>query len=84
TSNTREAPKNSSKQKSVPHFEQPVEDVPIQDDMNILDLKDTDIAHLPKIKTIPDWLKPVPKEDRPATPEPNWVIPPNDLPETKN
>ncbi|GJT72482.1 reverse transcriptase domain-containing protein [Tanacetum coccineum] len=34
--------------------------------------KDTDTAHLPKIKTRPDWLKPVPEEERPATPEPDW------------
>ncbi|GJT78917.1 hypothetical protein Tco_1045642 [Tanacetum coccineum] len=31
-------------------------------------LEDTDIAHLPKIKTRPNWLKPVPEEDRPTTP----------------
>ncbi|GKB75235.1 hypothetical protein Tco_0942130 [Tanacetum coccineum] len=80
----KEAPSSSSKQKSVPHSEQPVEDVPIPDDMNISDSEDTDTAHLPKIKTRPDWLKPVPEEDRPATPEPDWVIPPNDLPETEN
>ncbi|GJW56917.1 retrovirus-related pol polyprotein from transposon TNT 1-94 [Tanacetum coccineum] len=46
--------------------------------------KDTDIAHLPKINTRPDWLKPVPEEDRPETPEPDWIIPPNDLPEAEN
>ncbi|GKC07313.1 hypothetical protein Tco_0998923 [Tanacetum coccineum] len=46
--------------------------------------KDTNTAHLRKIRTIPDWLKPVPEEDRPATPEPEWVIPPNDLPKTEN
>ncbi|GJR81020.1 retrovirus-related pol polyprotein from transposon TNT 1-94 [Tanacetum coccineum] len=75
---------NSSMQKSVPHSEQPVEDVHIPDDMNISDSEDTDAAHLPKIKTRPDWLKPVPEEDRPATPQQDWVVPPNDLPETKN
>ncbi|GKD39314.1 hypothetical protein Tco_1259521 [Tanacetum coccineum] len=52
--------------------------------MNISDSKDTDTTHLPKIKTRPDWLKPVIEEDRPASPEPNWVIPPNNLPETDN
>ncbi|GJS35449.1 hypothetical protein Tco_0533831 [Tanacetum coccineum] len=36
------------------------------------------------IKTRPDWLKHVPKEERPKTPESDWTIPPNDLPETKN
>ncbi|GJR64045.1 hypothetical protein Tco_0010110 [Tanacetum coccineum] len=60
TSDTREAPSSSSKQKFAPHYEQPVEDVPIPDDMNISNLEDTDTAHLPKIKTRPDWLKPVP------------------------
>ncbi|GKA70305.1 hypothetical protein Tco_0776369 [Tanacetum coccineum] len=69
-SNTREAPSSSSKQQTVPHSEQPVEDVPIPDDMNISDSEDTDTTHIPKIKTRPDWLKPVTEEDRPASPEP--------------
>nr|GEV50552.1 copia protein [Tanacetum cinerariifolium] len=42
----------------APHSKQPVEDVPILDDVNILDLEDIDVANLPKIKTRPDWLKP--------------------------
>nr|GEU83123.1 hypothetical protein [Tanacetum cinerariifolium] len=84
TSDTREAPSSSSKKKSVPHSEQPVEDAPIQDDMNISDLEDTDTAHLPNIKTRPDWLKTVLEEDRSTTLEPDWVIPPNDLPKTEN
>nr|GEV17476.1 hypothetical protein [Tanacetum cinerariifolium] len=46
--------------------------------------EDTDAAHLPKIKTRPDWLKPVLEEKMPKTPEPEWVIPPNDLPKTEN
>ncbi|GJT93492.1 copia protein [Tanacetum coccineum] len=79
-----QAPSSSSKQKSIPHSKQPVKDVPIPDDMNISDSEDTDTTHLPKIKTRPDWLKPVSEEDRPATPEPDWVIPLNDLPETEN
>ncbi|GJR54973.1 hypothetical protein Tco_1405494 [Tanacetum coccineum] len=52
--------------------------------MNISDSKDTDTTHLPKIKTRPDWLKPVIEEDRPASPEPDWFIPLNNLPETNN
>ncbi|GJX39384.1 hypothetical protein Tco_0252687 [Tanacetum coccineum] len=40
--------------------------------MNISDSKDTDTTHLLKIKTRPDWLKPVPEEERLATPEPDW------------
>ncbi|GKF07147.1 hypothetical protein Tco_0041371 [Tanacetum coccineum] len=52
--------------------------------MDLSDSEDTDTAHLPKIKTRPDWLKPVPKEDTPATLEPDWLIPLNDLPKTEN
>ncbi|GJW47454.1 hypothetical protein Tco_0079100 [Tanacetum coccineum] len=46
--------------------------------------EDTCVAHLPKIKTRPDRLKPVPEEDKLETPELDWVIPPNDLPEPEN
>ncbi|GJY36624.1 hypothetical protein Tco_0422002 [Tanacetum coccineum] len=53
-------------------------------DSDALDSEDTGVSHLPKIKTKPNWLKPIPKEDRPETPEPDWVIPPNDLPEPEN
>ncbi|GJT67456.1 hypothetical protein Tco_1018936, partial [Tanacetum coccineum] len=84
TYDIREAPSNSSKQKTAPQSEQLVDDVPIPDDMHILDSEDTGVAHLLKIKTRPDWLKPVPEEETPKTPEPEWVIPPNDLLETEN
>ncbi|GKE12514.1 hypothetical protein Tco_1416065 [Tanacetum coccineum] len=70
--------------KSSPHSKQPVEDFTIPDGVNISDSEDTDTAHLPKIKTKLDLLKPIPEEDRPATPKPDWVIPLNDLPETEN
>ncbi|GJV79196.1 hypothetical protein Tco_1515066 [Tanacetum coccineum] len=69
---------------TAPQSEQPVNDVPIPDDVHISDSEDTGAAHLPKIKTRPDWLKHVPEEEMPKTPEPEWVIPPNDLPETEN
>nr|GEU40781.1 hypothetical protein [Tanacetum cinerariifolium] len=81
---TIKAPSSSSKQQSAPHSEQPVEDVPIPDDINISDSEDTDTTHLPKIKTRPGRFKPIPEEDRPETTEPDWIIPPNDLPEIKN
>ncbi|GJU70555.1 hypothetical protein Tco_1256814 [Tanacetum coccineum] len=73
SSNTREAPSSSSQHKTAPQSEQPVNDVPILDDMHISDSEDTGTAHLSKIKTRPDWLKPVPEEERPETPEPDWV-----------
>ncbi|GKD98047.1 hypothetical protein Tco_1381944 [Tanacetum coccineum] len=52
--------------------------------MHLSESEDTGAAHLPKIKTRPDWLKPLPEEETLETPEPDWVIPPNNLPETKN
>nr|GEU60418.1 zinc finger, CCHC-type [Tanacetum cinerariifolium] len=54
------------------------------DDVNILDSEDIDTAHLPKIKTILDWLKPVPEEDILETSEPDWIIPLTDLPDAEN
>ncbi|GKF13235.1 hypothetical protein Tco_0054697, partial [Tanacetum coccineum] len=33
--------------------------------------EDTDATHLPKIKARPNWLKPVPEEEKPETPEPD-------------
>nr|GEW31467.1 hypothetical protein [Tanacetum cinerariifolium] len=46
--------------------------------------KYTGAAHLPKIKTRPDWLTSLPEDETPKTPEPDWVIPPYDLLETEN
>ncbi|GKD07076.1 hypothetical protein Tco_1186761, partial [Tanacetum coccineum] len=80
----KEAPSSTSKQLSVPHAEQPAEDIPMPDTANISDSEDTDSAHLPKIKQRPEWLKSILEEDRPATPEPDWSIPTNDLPEPEN
>nr|GEU54931.1 hypothetical protein [Tanacetum cinerariifolium] len=60
-------------QQSASHSEQPIEDVHVTDNMNVLDSEDTDTAHLPKLKTKPDWMKPVLEEDRPTTPELDWV-----------
>ncbi|GJR20115.1 hypothetical protein Tco_0968642 [Tanacetum coccineum] len=80
----KKAPSSSSKKNPNSLFQQPIDDIPIPDDMHLLDLEDTGADHLPKIKTREDWLKPIPEEERPETPEPNWVIPPNDLPESEN
>ncbi|GJV98149.1 hypothetical protein Tco_1553401 [Tanacetum coccineum] len=66
TSNTREAPSISSKQN--PASPPPVDDNPILDDMHLSESEDTSVAHLLKIKTQPDWLKPLPKEKAPETP----------------
>nr|GEY94637.1 hypothetical protein [Tanacetum cinerariifolium] len=46
--------------------------------------EDTGATHLPKIKARPEWLKPIPEEETLETPKLDWVISPNDLPETEN
>ncbi|GKC30382.1 hypothetical protein Tco_1037676 [Tanacetum coccineum] len=52
--------------------------------MHLLDSKETGADHLPKIKTRLDWLKPILEEETLETPKPDWVVPPNDLPEPEN
>nr|GFB26774.1 hypothetical protein [Tanacetum cinerariifolium] len=76
-SDTRETPSISSRRKSASHPEQPIKNVPIKDNVNVSDSEDTDTAHIPKLKTRPDWMKPVLEKDGPATSEPDWIIPPN-------
>ncbi|GJX89044.1 hypothetical protein Tco_0341058 [Tanacetum coccineum] len=51
----------------------------MQDDGNVSDMEDTDNAHIPKVSTT-TWFKPIPESERPATPELEWTIPPNDFP----
>ncbi|GKA55712.1 hypothetical protein Tco_0754784 [Tanacetum coccineum] len=83
-SDTRDALSSSSKQQSGPHDEQPVKDIPIPDSTNISDSEDTSSAHHPHVKPKPEWLKPIPEDDRPATPEPAWVIPTSHVPDAEN
>ncbi|GJZ66896.1 hypothetical protein Tco_0630136 [Tanacetum coccineum] len=59
------------------------DDVSKQDEGHISDLEDTDNAHIPKVKAA-TWFKPIQEAERPATPEPEWTIPPNDFPEPEN
>ncbi|GKE55398.1 hypothetical protein Tco_1494583, partial [Tanacetum coccineum] len=81
---TRDASSSSSKQQSGPHAEQLVDDIPIPDSANISDSEDTDSAHLLKSKQRLEWLKPIPDDERLATPEPSWVIPPSHIPDAEN
>ncbi|GJW78668.1 hypothetical protein Tco_0140350 [Tanacetum coccineum] len=83
-SDTRDAPSSSSKQQSGPHDEQLVEYIPILNSANISDSEDTGSAHLLHVKPRPAWLKPVQEDDRPATPEPAWVIPTSHVPDAEN
>ncbi|GJV76868.1 hypothetical protein Tco_1508452 [Tanacetum coccineum] len=83
---SRDAVVNSSMHISNPeseHSEQSSDDILMQDEGYVSDLEDTDNAHIPKVSTT-TWFKPIPEGERPATPEPEWTIPPNDFPEPEN
>ncbi|GJV30116.1 hypothetical protein Tco_1386564 [Tanacetum coccineum] len=83
---TRDVVVDSSMHRSDPeseHSEQSSYDIPMQDEEHVSDLEDTDNAHIPKVSTT-TWFKPIPEGERPATPEPEWTIPPNDFPEPEN
>ncbi|GJS86812.1 hypothetical protein Tco_0769448 [Tanacetum coccineum] len=83
---SRDAGVDSSMHRSDPeseHSEQSSDDTPMQDKGNDSDMEDTDNAHIPKVSTT-TWFKPIPESERPATPEPEWTIPPNDFPEPEN
>ncbi|GJZ74612.1 hypothetical protein Tco_0639077 [Tanacetum coccineum] len=61
---TRDAPS------SDPYDVQLVEDMPIPNSANKSDSEDNGSAHLPHVKPRPEWLKPIPEDGIPATPEP--------------
>ncbi|GJS23692.1 hypothetical protein Tco_0452324 [Tanacetum coccineum] len=63
--------------------EQSSDNIPMQDEGHVSDLEDTDNAYIPKVSTTM-WFKPIPEGERPATPEPEWTIPPNDFSEPEN
>ncbi|GKD87378.1 hypothetical protein Tco_1358532, partial [Tanacetum coccineum] len=84
TTDIRDTPSSSSKKQSVSHSEQPTNDIPTPDEGHISDSDDHDNAHVPKIKPRAEWLKPVSDDERPATPEPAWVIPTSHIPDVVN
>ncbi|GJR19855.1 hypothetical protein Tco_0968382 [Tanacetum coccineum] len=64
--------------------EQPTEDILISDEGHVLNLEDTDNAHMLKVSDTTTLFRPIPEEERYASPEPDWGIPPIDLPEADN
>ncbi|GJT16261.1 hypothetical protein Tco_0874967 [Tanacetum coccineum] len=83
---TRDAGAGYSMHRSDPeseHSEQSSDDISKQDKGDGSDMEDTDNAHIPKVSTT-TWFKPIPESERPATPEPEWTIPPNDFPEPEH
>ncbi|GJV41445.1 hypothetical protein Tco_1419885 [Tanacetum coccineum] len=80
---TRDTPPDPSMQRSNHQFEQSSYDNPITDEGHVSDPEDTNNAHIPKVSSA-TWFKPIPEEERPATPKPEWTIPSNDYPKPKN
>ncbi|GKC42598.1 hypothetical protein Tco_1060320 [Tanacetum coccineum] len=64
--------------------EQPPKDIPISDEGHVSDPEDTDNAHMPKVPDTTTWFRPIPEEERPASPKLEWVTPPINLPEAVN
>ncbi|GKB37730.1 hypothetical protein Tco_0882672 [Tanacetum coccineum] len=64
--------------------EQPTEEIPSPNDMHVSDPEDIDNAHIPKVPTTTTWFRPLPEEERPASPEPEWIIPRSELPKVDN
>ncbi|GKE27980.1 hypothetical protein Tco_1443364, partial [Tanacetum coccineum] len=64
--------------------EQPTKDIPISNERHVSDPEDTDNAYMPKIPDITTWFRLILEEERHASPESEWVIPPIDLPKADN
>ncbi|GJZ95658.1 retrovirus-related pol polyprotein from transposon TNT 1-94 [Tanacetum coccineum] len=80
----RDAPSGSLMPRSEPQSEQSSDDIQIHNEEQDSDSDDNDNAHVPKVWSTKSWFSPIPEEDRPATPKPEWTIPSNDYPEAEN
>nr|GEW31127.1 hypothetical protein [Tanacetum cinerariifolium] len=81
---TRDTSSSSFKQWQTSPSGGPTEDVPIPDEVHNSYTKDIKNSHLLKIMTIAHWFRTILEEERPATPEPEWPILPNDFPKANN
>nr|GEW28658.1 Gag-Pol polyprotein [Tanacetum cinerariifolium] len=52
--------------------------------VHLSDDEDSGNDHLPKANSRKDWWKPLPEEERPATPEPAWTIPSSNIGDMTN
>ncbi|GJS02758.1 retrovirus-related pol polyprotein from transposon TNT 1-94 [Tanacetum coccineum] len=52
--------------------------------VHLSDDEDSGNDHLPKADSRKDWWKPLPEEERPATPEPAWIIPSSNVSDVEN
>ncbi|GKF79175.1 hypothetical protein Tco_0234743, partial [Tanacetum coccineum] len=76
TSDTRyESARVSGAQELSPTDSLMHEDSIPDEQVHLSDDEDSGNDHLPKANSQKDWWKPLPEEERPATPEPAWIIP---------
>ncbi|GJV36822.1 hypothetical protein Tco_0753584 [Tanacetum coccineum] len=52
--------------------------------VHLSDDEDSENDHLPKSDSRKDWWKPLPEEERPATPKPTWIIPSSNVSDVEN
>ncbi|GJX59003.1 hypothetical protein Tco_0290393 [Tanacetum coccineum] len=55
-----------------------------EEHVHLSDDEDYRNDHLPKDNVRKDWWKPLPEEERPATPKPAWTIPSSNVSDVKN
>nr|GEW54971.1 hypothetical protein [Tanacetum cinerariifolium] len=85
TSNTRYESAGISGTQELSPMDSPIQDDSIPDEqIHLSDDEDSGNDHLPKANSRKEWWKPLPKEERPATPEPAWTIPSSNISNVEN
>ncbi|GKC53432.1 hypothetical protein Tco_1076177 [Tanacetum coccineum] len=85
TSDTRyESTGVSTDQDSSPTESLMHDDSTLNEQVQSSDDEDTENDQKPEVGTRKDWWKPLPKEERPATPEPAWTFLPSNVSDVEN
>ncbi|GJR39325.1 hypothetical protein Tco_1215009 [Tanacetum coccineum] len=85
TSNTRYESAGVSGDQDLSPTEAMMQDDSIPNEqVHLSDEEDSGNDHLPKADSRKDWWKPLPKEERPATPKPAWIIPSSNVSAIEN
>ncbi|GJZ51654.1 hypothetical protein Tco_0606169, partial [Tanacetum coccineum] len=85
TSNTRFESTSFTIDQELSPTDSLMQDDSIPDELvHLSDDEDSRDDHLPKAESRQDWWKPLPEEERPATPEPAWTIPSSNVSDIEN
>ncbi|GJU52075.1 hypothetical protein Tco_1221630 [Tanacetum coccineum] len=85
TSDTRyESTSFTATQETSPSDDLMHDDSILNEQVHLSDDDDSRNDHPPKDNLRKDWWKPLPEEDRPATPEPAWTIPASNVSDVEN